>query len=91
MGRRTYTVPCPVCAHLDAEPHDFTVTVYHDPGCWRTANGGGWPESWEVDYDADQCPHFDALGDAEARIDAALSDAEADSPDTDPAAADRDE
>jgi hypothetical protein len=38
---------CPVCEH------GITATIHHDPGCWRTANGDGWPESYDVEYHHD--------------------------------------
>lgn len=51
---RTMTLPCPLCPHQ----HPFTATVMHDAGRWMTANGDGWPESWEVDFDEAQCPTY---------------------------------
>lgn len=39
------TVPCPRCG----EKFPATVTVWHDPGCWRTKNGDGWPASTEYE------------------------------------------
>ena len=39
----TTTMTCP---HCDQE---VEVTVTHDPGCYRTANGDGWPPSTEID------------------------------------------
>ena len=54
---RNVTVTCPICE----SSHPVRGTVSHDPGCWRTSNGDGWPESWEVDFDSEQCP---AVGDS---------------------------
>jgi len=39
------TVICPICGG-----HDLVVSVIHDKGCWRTANGDGWPESFDVEW-----------------------------------------
>lgn len=50
-------IRCPLCA--DDYAHDIEGTITHDPGCWRTKNGDGWPESWELDFDASNCPTFD--------------------------------
>ena len=51
---RELTITCPVCRE---DEHEITGWVSHDPGCWRTANGDGWPESWDVDFDEAQCPN----------------------------------
>ena len=47
MAKRNVIVPtkCPGCE----ERVEVEASVYHDPGCYRTANGDGWPESWEMD------------------------------------------
>lgn len=28
---------------------EASVTWTYDPGCWRTANGDGWPASYDID------------------------------------------
>lgn len=48
---KTLTIRCPICGG-----HDLEVSVTHDLGVWRTANGDGWPEHWEVDWAHDLHP-----------------------------------
>lgn|GEM_PF-5214152 len=47
----TLRVRCPVCTELTW----ITLSISHDPGCWRTKNGDGWPESWEYDTLTNEC------------------------------------
>lgn len=47
----TLTVSCPECG----DGVQVAITVHHDPGCWRTRNGDGWPESWEYDVHTESC------------------------------------
>lgn len=45
MAWRRVTFECPLC-----RAHDTEAAVMHDAGVWRTTNGDGWPETWEVEW-----------------------------------------
>lgn len=65
-------VECPSCQ----ETVLIALNVFHDPGCWRTTNGDGWPESWEVDVTTNHCPECQTSTDTEdwqTRIDKAFA------------------
>ena len=78
-----YTVDhmtCPKC--FEQSPAKIIVTV--DPGCYRTANGDGWPASTEVELEEgpDACPSCGAVW-TEADYDAMREEAVDDGPDAD--------
>lgn len=84
MSRYTVqlTVKCPFPTEggMCACPIEVALNVCHDPGCWRTPNGDGWPESWDFEAThAEECPecHTPLVGEVwEKAVDEAFSDHE---------------
>lgn len=71
VRRDTLRVPCPHCG----EVVEIAVSISHDPGCWRTKNGDGWPESWDFDVLSTQCPECKIALDTDERWGAAIETA----------------